>query len=254
VLEMFNKEVNGAIGTGLLSEFAEVCIAAGALDRKDLMPALKWVQDHKIELDKINSELEFKLIKLMFIQIATQVGRREALTYARAHFPLFSESKMSEIEHLMGSLAFSDRLEYSPYADLRNPLLWVDVRLLLTSEASRVIGLPENSPLLVTSAAGSIAFPSLLKYFKIAKSSDWVAKNELPIEIDLGDEFQSHSIFICPVSKDQDSKDNPPMLLACGHVICKQSLLGLNRSIRRRFKCPYCPKEQYCSDAREIFF
>ena len=34
-------------------------------------------------------------------------------------------------------------------------------------------------------------------------------------------EFVFHSIFACPVSKDQSTRDNPPMLLPCGHVLCR---------------------------------
>ncbi len=30
-----------------------------------------------------------------------------------------------------------------------------------------------------------------------------------------------YSIFACPVSKEQSSEENPPMMLPCGHVLCK---------------------------------
>ena len=36
-------------------------------------------------------------------------------------------------------------------------------------------------------------------------------------------EFVFHSIFACPVSKDQSTDTNPPMLLPCGHVLCQVS-------------------------------
>lgn len=43
--------------------------------------------------------------------------------------------------------------------------------------------------------------------------------DEFPIPIDLGRDFQFHSVFVCPVTKEISTEDNPPMLLKCNHVI-----------------------------------
>ena len=40
----------------------------------------------------------------------------------------------------------------------------------------------------------------------------------------------------------QASRDNPPVLLQCGHALCQQSLRKLARGAGR-FKYPYCPME-----------
>ena len=50
-------------------------------------------------------------------------------------------------------------------------------------------------------------------------SSDWKDCEELPVATDLGKDHQYHSIFVCPVTKEISTIDNPPMLLNCGHVI-----------------------------------
>jgi hypothetical protein len=47
------------------------------------------------------------------------------------------------------------------------------------------------------------------------------------IEIPLNAENRYHSIFACPVSKEQATAQNPPMMLTCGHVVAKDSLAKL---------------------------
>lgn len=95
-----------------------------------------------------------------------------------------------------------------------------------------------------------------------------LSKDELPIEIDVGQEHRYHSVFACPILRQQTTDQNPPMKLVCGHVISKDALNKL--SIQNKLKCPYCPLgnlwntfsslsnlyllEQSPSDARQLFF
>jgi|LauGreDrversion2_3_1035106.scaffolds.fasta_scaffold316019_1 hypothetical protein len=43
--------------------------------------------------------------------------------------------------------------------------------------------------------------------------TDWGSGGTLAVEVDLGPESQYHSVFVCPVSREQASRDNPPMML-----------------------------------------
>ena len=54
----------------------------------------------------------------------------------------------SEIQRLMGSFAFVRMgLENSPYADLLDPVNWLEVNDILAKDACSFLGLSINSPL-----------------------------------------------------------------------------------------------------------
>jgi hypothetical protein len=50
----------------------------------------------------------------------------------------------------------------------------------------------------------------------------------MQIEIDAGREYRYHSIFSCPILRQQGSDSNPPMRLVCGHVISRDALNKLS--------------------------
>ncbi|CAI2356708.1 unnamed protein product [Caenorhabditis sp. 36 PRJEB53466] len=89
--------------------------------------------------------------------------------------------------------------------------------------------------------------------------SSCYTERELPLEVSYD---SSHSSFTCPILKEQCSLENPPMRLVCGHVICKEAITRLTTSLRQmrsssrhaRFKCPYCPREQYMDSAKKVDF
>ena len=103
---------------------------------------------------------------------------------------------------------------------------------------------------------GSISLPALLNIKQVMAQRQvagmWNAKDELPvnlniimhdvffffliynsiallkIEIDAGREYRYHSIFACPILRQQGSDSNPPMRLVCGHVISRDALNKLS--------------------------
>lgn len=100
------------------------------------------------------------------------------------------------------------------------------------------------------------------------------------IEIPLPKRFRRHSVFSCPVSREQPSETNPPVLLKCGHAILRSSMDSIVKRANRcasghssrglllsppltrvrsgfcvprcRFKCPTCYAEMTPSDVMPL--
>ncbi|KAJ4716035.1 protein RMD5-like A [Melia azedarach] len=240
----------------LKSQFLEMYQILEAVKVKNLEPALNWVAANHEKLKQDASYLELKLHRFQFVEILQTRGRADALDYARTHLAPFASIHLDEIQKLMGSLLWAGKLEISPYAELLIPTHWDKLAEELTQQFCSLLGQSYQSPLTVAISAGVEGLPTLLKLANVmaAKKQEWQAMKQLPVPLELGREFQFHSIFVCPVSREQGSEENPPMLMPCLHVLCKQSIMKLSKSSTRTFKCPYCPAEASVAQCRQLYF
>ncbi|KAL8286858.1 hypothetical protein RQP46_003864 [Phenoliferia psychrophenolica] len=235
--------------------------------------ALAWVQANP-DADP-DRDLEFELRKEEYIRILLHdtdlsgssdpliprslpdsPSKQIALHYAGSYFArLWTDARAETICALSASPLYMPftRLLASPYAPIFAEYAVREVsggrppesRLQLVFAAAflRKIELPRDSPLtVVTDVGGGGAMARIQKVRTVMKEkkTEWSAVGELPVEIPLPTTHRYHSIFACPVSKEQSTASNPPMLLPCGHVIARESLGRLARGTAT-LKCPYCP-------------
>ncbi|KAL7206177.1 hypothetical protein ACSBR2_018983 [Camellia fascicularis] len=240
----------------LKSHFMELHQILEAVSVRNLEPALYWVSTNHESLKHIGSNLELKLRRLQFVEILQNSTQADALNYARTYLAPFASLHMDEIQKLMGCLLWAGKLDRSPYSELLSPTHWETLAEELARQFCSFLGQSYESPLSVAVSAGVEGLPTLLKLANVmsAKKQEWQAMKQLPVPVDLGKEFQFHSIFVCPVSREQGSEENPPMLLPCGHVLCKQSIMKLSKSSTRTFKCPYCPLEASVAQCKQLYF
>lgn len=228
----------------------------------NLQPAMDWAAQHNEALRTRGSNLGFELTRLQYARllladskdgVLSMESQMRALLYAQIEFQPFRAHYSREIQELLGAMAFSSNLVESPYHSRLNTTgAWEDVALSFTKDFCALLELSADSPLYVATTAGAIALPPLLKLQAIQKQkrAEWTSQNELPVETPLPPNYQYHSIFVCPVSKEQSTDQNPPMMIPCGHVICQESLHRLSKGAR--FKCPYCPEESHPEKAKRI--
>lgn len=203
-----------------------------------------------------------------------------------------------EVNKLMGMLAYIKDIANSPYKSNFTDSVWEILIDNVISAFCAICGLPKTPPLECVVNSGAISLPLISKYLQLAhlktkkgtsdeegntKSGEdrptneqgfgsqwkslsedphtsWYDQKELPTETPLPDSMLFHSVFACPVSRDQSTTQNPPMMMPCGHTICKESLEKLaknfktNRAIPGRVKCPYCPELFLISQAKNVYF
>ncbi|KAI4180358.1 MAG: hypothetical protein LQ346_007012 [Caloplaca aetnensis] len=234
-------------------------------NERNLVPAIEWAREKSDDLEKRGSNLEFELGKVQFVWlfVGKQLqkgrpnlygGRQHALEYARQELSHFRPRHLREIQQLCGAIAFTPHLRQSPYRRMfLNSDAWDDLATSFTKEFCALLGLSADSPLYIAATAGAIALPHFSKLQEIMKEkrTEWTTKHEIPVEIPLPPSYRFHNIFVCPVSKEQTTDRNPPMMMPCGHVVAQETLVNLSRNTR--FKCPYCPNESHPKDAMKIY-
>jgi hypothetical protein len=253
--DSFIHECGESDGSYLKSSFQEMYGMLEAMQARNLEPALSWAAKNHDQLLQNSSMLELKLHSLQFVEILTKASRDEALQYARTHLVPFAPVH-KEIQKLMACLIWADRLDQSPYAEFVSSTRWEKLSEELIHQFCSILGQSSDSPLNVALSAGFQGLPTLLKLTMVmaTKKQEWQAMKQLPVPIDIGPEFQYHSVFVCPVLREQSSDENPPMLMPCGHAVSKQSLMKLSKSSSRTFKCPYCPSEAVASQCKQLYF
>ena len=232
-------------------------------NERNLLPAIAWARENSGKLELRGSNLEFELGQLQFVYLFTggsspdhpqaAQGRFKALEYARKQFGHFQTRYLTEISQLATAMAYHTNLSSSPYRHVfLNSDTWDYLADTFTKEFCSLLGLSAESPLYIAATAGAISLPTLLKLQTIMKDkrAEWTTAQELPVEIPLPPSYHFHSIFVCPVSKEQTTDENPPMMMPCGHVVAQETLARMSKG--SKFKCPYCPMESRPEEARKL--
>jgi len=90
--ETFSKESNIPISDEKKNQFQDLFNIVEAIKRKDLGPALKWASEKRDILKRNNSNLEFELHKLQYVQYLINNDIPSAIQYAKSNFGIFGET------------------------------------------------------------------------------------------------------------------------------------------------------------------
>lgn len=254
----FMNEANITVQVELLEQFSIMYQNVQALLNKDLTPAIAWASSKRKELLARGSNLEFVLHKVEFVRILLKTNDPSmALSYARENLSVFGDRYFSDIARLMSSILYYKNPGKSPYNDIYELPSYEKLSWMFSSEFCFLLGLSPESPIYLAVTAGSLALPVLAKLDSLMKTkkAEWTTSDELPTEIPLPPSLIFHSIFVCPVSKEQTTEENPPKVLPCGHILANNSLKSMRKDqITQTIKCPYCPMDTSYSQAKRVYF
>ncbi|KAF2610296.1 hypothetical protein F2Q70_00007247 [Brassica cretica] len=226
------------------------------LKHKDIDPAMRWISENRENLKEDGSKLEMELVSLKYWDMLRQGKCSEALRFARAHFPKFASLHSVKIRKLIVALLWVKDLDNYPHAEELFPFGWDKASRELTKQYYHLHDQPSSSLLAVALSAGVESLPRIMKLFRVMglEKEEWGEMKQLPVDLGLGDEFQFHSVFVCPVSREQSDEEKPPMMMPCRHVLCKEMILRLCKCCStRRFKCPYCPAHTTAAACRRLY-
>ncbi|PIN16897.1 putative E3 ubiquitin ligase [Handroanthus impetiginosus] len=234
--------------TSLKLQFQKIHSVVNVVKAENIDPALNWIAANQGMLKESYPDLELKLHKTLFVDILQNEGRDFAHTYAKNF--LVALAPHQEMKKLMCSLLWARRLENSPYPDFLKPNRWDSLADELFHAFCNLTGQPHTDPLKVSVAAGGEALPTLLKWM------DLVIGNEESVEVELGQEFQFHSFFVCPIIYRQSSQANPAMMLPCGHCLCNNTIdiLANDNNEDETFKCPFCLMRPSVADCLQLYY
>lgn len=236
------------------------------IQQHNIDSAMEWALQNLEALERRHSTLILDLVRLRFMWLARgpeinglpandDNGVLGAIRYGRQVFPKVPARYQQQLRMMTSSLLFLPNIAGAPYQSLYEVESgFHKAAIAFKNDFCSLLGLAPESPLYQAITAGSLALPQVLKFEKIKNAkTGWTTVSELPFETPLPPNLLFHPIFVCPVMKEQTTRDNPPRLLPCGHVICKAAVEKL-QSRNPRFKCPYCPVNSEDQDVQKITF
>lgn len=217
------------------SKFVEMAQIVRELKNGDPKACMQWAAD--------GSLLEFELYLLEAMNSLEKGDKLKTYRYLLTKIPDFmAKTRKHKLRHkvapLLAQLVVSSESKFDIKEQLEKCVN------LFTKDYCAQNHLSFNSPLFLIVLSGIISFQFFIKYRTIRAVShvDWSTEDELPFNVKLPDFLTKfHPIFICPVLKEETTKENPPFALPCHHIISKYSLDKLSKNGTCNFKCPYCP-------------
>ncbi|XP_060064943.1 E3 ubiquitin-protein transferase MAEA-like [Ylistrum balloti] len=228
-----------------------------SLLRRETTPCLNWCYDNKSKLRKMKSTLEFKLRQQEFIELVRSNQRMEAVRHARKYFVNLEEDQLSDVQRVMGLLAFPSDTSITSYQDLLDDKRWQDLVQQFRYENFKLHQLNQSSVFAVSLQAGLSALktPFCYKGEHEGRNADCpvCVKNLNELARPLPYAHCANSKLICTITGLPLNEHNPPMSLPNGHVYGFNSLAEQAAQNDGRVVCPRTREIFHIDEAEKVF-
>lgn len=227
-----------------------------SLMKKDTSKCLNWCYDNKSKLRKLKSSLEFNLRQQEFIELVRSDRRIDAVKHARKYFVNLEEDQLTEVEHVMGLLAYPITTPLSPYRELLEEHRWSKLVNQFRLENFKLFQLSNFSVFSVVLQAGLSALKTPQCYKpECERNSDCpVCGSTLnALAESLPFAHCSQSRLVCHISGQALNEHNHPLVLPNGYVYGEQSLKEMASLDNGKVTCPRTKMTFDLKEAEKVF-
>ena len=242
-----------------LNKLYEWCVKNKEILLKNLLDIkLSGTKNDKDNKKITEKNIYFECVKFNFILNLEDTTKsiQDCVIYSREHFKPFINNKIyiNEISKLMFKLLYkkkdldTNNIQNKDDKD-NNENRWEEIKNLFTETFFELNHKSKDDTLSLILLAGRCVLPQVVESEeKLMKDKDKKnmevdkEKNQLMYSLELPEELIFHNIFVCPISKEIATTENPPIRLNCGHCICKNSFEKIEKTGTRhnQIKCPIC--------------
>ncbi|KAI8915347.1 CTLH/CRA C-terminal to lish motif domain-containing protein [Powellomyces hirtus] len=236
--------------------FAESRQVEEGLENKNCADCLKWCNDNRSGLEKIQSTLEFNLRLQEYVELARAQKKEEAIKYCRKYLVAWQGVAMKSIQQAMALLAFAPDTMCEPYRELWDESRWDMLIEQFRSDNHALHNLTSQPLLVMTLQAGLSALKTPSCYNEEDRTINCpicAADTFGRLAEDLPCAHHVNSCIVDRISGTIMDEDNPPMVLPNGYVYSTKSLQALAAENLGIVRCERTGEHYNISTARKAF-
>jgi macrophage erythroblast attacher len=226
-----------------------------SLQQGNSAEALKWCQENKARLKKIESDFEFQIRIQEFLDLVKNGKTVEAIQYARDSLSASAESNMSLLQQAMATLAFPNPHTAPQFKELFDAERWNTLVLEFKKENYRLNSVSSQALLSLHLQAGISALKTPQCFREDSKNFNCPICSDLIGQMakDLPAAQHTHSTLVCRVTGDIMNEDNPPYVLPSGYVYSKRALDEMSMQNNGIVRCTVTEQEFGIDEANRLF-
>jgi len=236
--------------------FMQANVIEESLKNHSCTECLQWCTEHRSNLKKIKSNLEFKLRFQEYINLVKANKYKEAIEYAKKFLTPYSDVNLKDIQRAMALLAFSPNTKCEVYRKLFDDnYTWNELLKLFKADNNTLNSLSSRSPLDFCLETGLSALKSPSCFRENDKNINCPVCSDKfnTIAKDLPNAHHDNSCIVCRISGKIMNEDNEPMALPNGYIYSYMALQEMADKNNGVITCPRTGEKYQFSDCVKVF-
>ncbi|KAI0567204.1 hypothetical protein FGB62_4g447 [Gracilaria domingensis] len=237
--------------------FRESRVVIEALRRRDCSEGLRWCNENKRRLQKVQSKLEFRLRLQEFVEYARAGRKTDAITYMKKYLSSANcdNERLLDIQRFMTLLCFDPSTSCQPYKDMFSERKWHELEVMFKHDNYRLHGLTRESTIEIMLKAGLAS----LKTRKCGTEAERKPNCPTCVEpfLSLAQSLprgrHENSVLVCSISGEIMDENNLPMALPNGNVYSTNAVRKIAEENSGEVIDPRNGDKARLKDLRKIF-